>query len=372
MFKKANIFISIGIIILLSSCVTGKETTKEVGNGIEHSQYEWVFETDGAVLSGAVTEEERVYFTSDSGILYCLDRYSGDLLFKYESGTDRASTPVIYKSNIIYLNGDGDLLVINKDNGELIKSINLGKTSRKDEWDYFLSEPLIAEDYIYAGAGNKGVYKIDADSLDIAWEYKTSRAVHNKAIIIKDKVIFGDMGGKNYCLNKDSGDLIWEMKTDDSVMGSYAYSNDLLFLGSRDTNTYAISINNGNKVWNYDHGHSWIMSTPVVDGDLLYVGGSDNFVVQAFNKETGEEVWSTNSSVNIATRPVVKGDLIYFTAGDSYNTYGKGALFVLDKYTGEMVYRFNTTSTFSSPSIVDNLAYFGTKKGEFYCVEIKL
>lgn len=359
--KGIKIIIFIMSILLLSNCATGSNLS---------NKYKWKFEAGSAILSAPVINGGRVLFTNDKGSLSCLDKNTGEVIFKYESEGKKSSTPLIYGENIYYLNGSGDLLVINSESGQLIKSINLGKTNKKDEWDYFLSEPIIFEDSIYVGAGKKGFYSIDIETLDINWEFKTDSTVHNRAIVIDDIIIFADMSGKNYCLNRLSGELIWDMKSGDSVMGSYAYSDGLIYFGSRDTNTYAIDMTNGEIVWKYDHGHSWIMSTPVIHDNLVIVGGSDNHKVQAFNKVSGEEVWSTNVPYNIATVPVIVNDLIYYTAGDSYNTYGKGALFALDFKTGIKVYDFNTTSSFSSPVIDNSLAYFGTKSGNFFCVSL--
>lgn len=361
--KKVKFAVVIMTIIILSSCVTESNIV---------NKYKWKFEAGSAILSSPVIYENRVYFTTDKGNIFCLDRLTGEVLFEYESKGKRSSTPLIYGEHIYYLNGSGQLSVLNHETGEFIKSINLGKTLKKDEWDYFISEPIVFEDTIFVGAGKNSFYSIDIKTLEINWEYKTDKTVHNKAVIIDNFIIFADMNGKNYCLNRLSGELIWDMKSGDSIMGSYAYSNGLVYFGSRDTNTYAIDIKNGEIVWKHDHGHSWIMSTPVIHDDLVIVGGSDNHKVQAFNKVSGAEVWSTNAPYNIATVPVIVNDLIYYTAGDSYNTYGKGALFALDVNTGNMVYNFKTTSSFSSPVVVNSLAYFGTKSGMFYCVDLSL
>lgn len=357
---------------LSTGCMSGTEPTQEA-NGIEHSKPRWSINVENRILAGFHLWEDLLYFADDNGTLYCVDKTNGAEKFRYESGSGKSSTPVIYEDKLYFLNGKGLLSVLDPLNGTLLKNKQFEKTNQKDEWDYFISTPVYEDGVIYVGAQSKQFYALDADSLEIKWEVKTSGAVHSKARILDSVVLVGDMIGYTYCINKDDGEVIWKHRAMGPNMGTYAVLEDTIYFGSRDTYTYGLSSESGDVKWRQNFGSSWIMATPLAVDSLVITGMSDAHKIVAQDAESGEIVWSTKASYNITCEPVLyKDDKIVFTAGNSYDKSGKGGLFVLDKNNGEMVYRFNTTSSFSEAVLDGDLAYFANEKGEVFCVEITL
>ncbi|MFO0946782.1 MAG: PQQ-binding-like beta-propeller repeat protein [Planctomycetota bacterium] len=102
---------------------------------------------------------------------------------------------------------------------------------------------------------------------------------------------------------------------------------------------------------------SWIRSTPVYDGENLYVGGMRDVLV-CLNAETGKEKWRIDFVKKFSTplpdfgfvsSPMVLGDYLYVQAGASF--------FKLKKETGEEVWRILRDEggmyggVFSSPTV---------------------
>ena len=101
---------------------------------------------------------------------------------------------------------------------------------------------------------------------------------------------------------------------------------------------------------------SWVRSTPVYDGENLYVGGMRDYLV-CLDAESGEKKWSVDfmerydsplPAFGFVCSPMVMGDHLYAQAGSG--------LVKLDKRTGESKWRILQVkgekygSAFSSPS----------------------
>lgn len=102
---------------------------------------------------------------------------------------------------------------------------------------------------------------------------------------------------------------------------------------------------------------SWVRSTPVYDGENLYVGGMRDYLV-CLDAESGEEKWSVDfmerydsplPAFGFVCSPMVMGDHLYAQAGSGFVK--------LDKRTGESKWRILQVkgekygSAFSSPSL---------------------
>ncbi len=115
------------------------------------------------------------------------------------------------------------------------------------------------------------------------------------------------------CLNATDGQEIWRFRSDDNYhegqggngpRATPTIDGDLLFTISAHGKLYALNVENGEKVWSHDLQRKfgskmprWGFSTsPLVDGELLLVevGGKGEKSIVAFNKNSGDVVWSTH------------------------------------------------------------------------------
>lgn len=102
---------------------------------------------------------------------------------------------------------------------------------------------------------------------------------------------------------------------------------------------------------------SWVRSTPALDGDSLFVAGMRDVLV-SLNATTGKEQWRVDfvkefkapvPAFGFVSSPLVDGDAVYVQAGASFVK--------LDKATGQVVWRVlkddggMAGSAFSSPTI---------------------
>ena len=139
------------------------------------------------------------------------------------------------------------------------------------------------------------------------------------------------------CLNAMDGQEIWRFRSDKNYhegqggngpRATPTIDGNLLFTISAHGKLYALNAENGEKVWSHDLQRKfgskmprWGFSTsPLVDGELLLVeaGGKGEKSIVAFNKSSGDVIWSSHKDKLGYSSPIaitVKGvrQIICFT-----------------------------------------------------------
>lgn len=119
-----------------------------------------------------------------------------------------------------------------------------------------------------------------------------------------------------------------------------------------------------------------VRSTPVVSGDVLYVG-SDGGYVLAIKKETGEIIWRFKADSAVSSVPLIDsdgGNIIYVTSK-------KGTLYALQAASGEKIWSFSTQAItryskgwdyfISSPVLAGKYVIFGSGDHFIYALNKK-
>ncbi len=125
------------------------------------------------------------------------------------------------------------------------------------------------------------------------------------------------------CLNAANGEEIWRFRSDANYIESMGgngpratptIDGELLFTVTAQGKLYALNTENGEKVWSHDlQGEfgskipRWgTCTSPLVEGDLLLVevGGTDGKSIVAFDKTSGDVVWSSLTDVLGYSSPI--------------------------------------------------------------------
>jgi hypothetical protein len=147
-----------------------------------------------------------------------------------------------------------------------------------------------------------------------------------------------------------------------TVQSSPAVAGGVVYVGARDGWHYAIDAATGTERWRVDHKVSWVNASPAVSDGMVFVGSSDGHFVQAVDAATGAERWRTPSVNIVWSSPVVDGERLYIGEGD-------GTIYALDQRTGREVWRYRTGArVLSSPVIHDGRLYVGSDDGGVYAI----
>jgi len=164
---------------------------------------EWVFSTQGMVISSPIFSNGAVYFTSMDGNLYKLDVASGEQLWLAEVGKDAITTPAIV-DNVVYAGGGKGLFAIDAQTGKPKWSFDVEKGVK--------SSPAVYAGKVYFGGIDGKVYALDAANGEKAWEFSANAEVGSSPAVVDGKVYIGSADNNLYILFADTGKLDWSYK----------------------------------------------------------------------------------------------------------------------------------------------------------------
>ena len=115
----------------------------------------------------------------------------------------------------------------------------------------------------------------------------------------------------------------------------------------------------GERLWK-QRLNGWIISTPAVSGDRVYVGDTIGQTFFCLDAETGERLWEFPAGGAVLNSPMVSGRLVFF--GTAENVF-----YALDRHSGEPVWKYETGDKInSSPVGDDKTVYVGSWDGNLY------
>jgi outer membrane protein assembly factor BamB len=338
----------------------------------------WRVPTDGDVISSPTIADRVVYVGSGDGHLYALDLAAGARRWRYDAGSAVASSPAVGGGLVFATARDGSIFAVDAGTGALRWRLTTGPALPlpwgHESGDHFLSSPAYVDGTIVVGAGDGGVYAIDAMTGHQKWRAATRGRVRSSPAIAGGRVYVGSFDGRVYCLDLATGARRWTYETEGttlhsgdygfdrrSIQSSPAVDDGVVYVGARDGFLYAIGADDGKLRWRYDHKISWIITSPAVSEHVVFAGSSDAHFAQALDS-SGKELWRTPTGVPVWSSPAVAGALVYF--GD-----GAGRVHAVDRMSGEEKWMFRTGSTvFSSPAVSGNFVVVGSTDGGVYAL----
>jgi outer membrane protein assembly factor BamB len=338
----------------------------------------WRAPTDGDVVSSPAIANGVVYVGSGDGALYALDLATGARRWRYDAGSPVSSSPAVGGALVYAEARDGSIFAVDAASGARRWRVTTGKELPlpwgHESGDHFLSSPAFVDGMIVVGAGDGGIYALDAATGRRKWRAQTEGRVRASPAVANGRVYAGSYDGRVYCYDLTSGALRWRYETQGvtlksgsygfdrrSIQSSPAVDNGVVYVGARDGFLYAIGADDGKLRWRVDHKISWIITSPAVSEHVVFAGSSDAHFAQAIDS-TGTERWRFGADVPVWSSPAVADDLVYF--GDA-----AGRVHAVDRMTGREQWMFRTGATvFSSPVVAGDLVIVGSTDGGVYAL----
>ncbi|WP_242158224.1 PQQ-binding-like beta-propeller repeat protein [Aestuariivivens sediminis] len=363
----------------------GSDLEKERSNQIAMSKetvINWKFKADDAVNRKVATDTKQVYFGANDGVVYCLNKMNGDLVWKYTVENPIAesfrhfSTPLVSGNRIFIGSADKHLYCLDASSGKLI--------FKYASSDWVRACPVATEANVYFASMNGDLYNIDFSGKEPK-EVWTKRIgdhwVYADLALSGDKLILNDSDLYSYCINTKNGDVLWRFSilkgfhqkdgyrilTDQIAGGGYYQSKvtaaeGKVFIGTPSRFVYAMDADNGKEIWKFEMGAA-ISGAPVFDNDKIYVGqqgGEDDFY--CLNAKTGELIWKQDIGWDWGSASVSDG-LVFIPGIDGYFN-------CLDANNGNIIWRFRIDrSVCSEPLVMGEYVYFGGWDSHLYKFE---
>jgi outer membrane protein assembly factor BamB len=355
----------------------------------------WTFEQpeSGAFVSAPTVDAEKIYVSAvrdnalvPSGVVYCLDRRSGTLCWKFDDDgrmRQTISSPCI-SGGRLYV-GEG------MHGNDVCNLYCLDAVSGRKLWQFVTgghieSSPCVSGGAVFFGSGDDGLYCLDAVSGKKRWQF-TGRWHIDVSPVVVDGRLYAGSGISElhrtteiFCLDAASGQPLWRTPTELPVWASPAVDGGQVFFGTgngRLTQSaqppdkpagalVCADTATGRLCWPPIRFSDALFGRSVVDESRVYLGARDGRCY-CFDRKDGRHLWQTDLGSPIVTRPALAdGRLVVVASG--------GQIVCLDVGSGQAVWTFDLaghTQTqpqlLSSPLIVQEggekhrLLYFGSE-----------
>jgi outer membrane protein assembly factor BamB len=262
-----------------------------------------------------------------------------------------SQSPAADSSSAAMFRGGPDRSGLYRDSG---LGIDAGIQWRKQTSGAVRSSPTIADGVLFIGSSDGILYALDANSGHDRWRYKADSAIASTPAVSGHGVFFSSYRGTFYSVDRMNGSLLWKARFGAELQQSYEREP-------------------GPKTPTYNA--DFILSSPVVSGDLVMVGAGDGSLY-AFDVKSGHQLWQFPTGGRIRSSPSVSKGIVYVGSYD-------GSLYAIDCNSGKQIWRFDTkgksipasefgfdrTSITSSPAVVDGVVYIGSRDAHLYAVD---
>jgi len=336
----------------------------------------WKFNADAAIRSTPVSDDQHIYFGTEGGVFYSLNRSNAVLNWKFNAGSPIHSSPALSNGLVIFSDARQTLYALSATTGRVAWQTPLGK-NMPYEWkfDFIWSSPALSGKLIYIGSGDGNLYAVNAQTGKIAWRFDAGSHIRSTPAIANGKVFFGDMNGRFYALDAGTGGLVWTYETNgvkfinDSfgydrkgIVSSPVVIGDKLVFGSRDGYLYNLDLHKGTANWIFDYHITWIISSVACDGKTVFAGTSDGRYINAIDLQSGKELWRSATNI-VWSSPLLINDKLYAGGYD-------GLLYCIDKFSGKRINSAISTRgrIQSSPVLSGDQLFIGSDDGYLYAL----
>ena len=323
-----------------------------------------------------VTDGDRIYFGSDCGIFWCLDAWTGAIVWWFKVDTtghkNLWSAPALHQGRVFFGSYDGNVYCLDSATGaEIWRYIGA---------DWVGSSPALAPDIgllfvglEFAVEGRRGsVVALDINTGEKRWEHFTKRYTHASPASWPEKqlVACGSNDDEIFLFEGQTGRMLWRFQTraergKGSIRHAPAFDKkrNHLVTGCADGRIYIIDVATGKEVWSVQTANT-IYTVPLVFGDTAYVGSTDKYL------------YILDLEKQLVRKKIYFGSKIFAPSqllqGKIYSAACSGTIYEIDPMTDEVLGThqladaITNTLTFSAKT---NLFYVLTYVNEMYALE---
>lgn len=266
--------------------------------------------------------------------------------------------------------------------------------------------PILYRDQIVVGNAVDGLVSYDVQTKNEVWRLDIPQGIEASGTQIRDRLFVGSNNGRLYSINLANGTIVWSFDTKSEVVAEPLLHDGVIYFLSGGQSVFALDAVNGKQLWTYNRQDTSNLMTirggskPSISNGIAYVGFSDGALV-AMNAKTGTPQWEITLNRNsrfkdIDSSPVVDGDFLYVNSYDDQlycvskdkgeiiwkspyggsstpllfydkiaTTSSYGDLAVLSKKDGSVVWKTKTTDgIFVDPGLMKGLIVTGESQGK--------
>ena len=240
-------------------------------------------EIDPVALYGtpAFMGEEMVLVPTYDGVLYALERESGNLRWQYDTGDALIGGVAVSEA--------GDAAYFGSANGNVyaLDAEGVPIWSAPFETDEPVwSTPSLAGDTLFVTSLDRRVYAIAVETGAQRWEFKADAGIGSTPVVAGGSVFVGAFDSQLRALGETSPYERWSVKADNWFWSRPLEAAGTVYAGSLDGRVYAIDAATGEERWPPFDAGGPIRAAPALVGEVLFVVDTDGNI-HGIDTETG-------------------------------------------------------------------------------------
>ncbi len=225
----------------------------------------WRYRTAGAVRSSPVVVADLVVFGSDDGCIYALDAATGSTLWRRQARGPVRATPLAIADAAVVTADDETLALRTLPEGHLVWRCELGGPT----WGC----PARFRDTVIAASITGTVVSVECATGTVLWRRELPDAFVASPILIGETLLVAGNSGELFALHPENGQTLWQLSLEQRIASDPVAVGQAVLVATGQGDLVTISLSG--EVSHRDTLGSGVVSTPLVDCGMLYIGDLD-------------------------------------------------------------------------------------------------
>lgn len=341
----------------------------------------WKYPVGNTVMSAPFIADNIAYFGSvheeKPAAFYALEATTGRKIWDKQLEGSVPWSPVVNDEMVFFSTNDGFFYGLDRQNGQERWSFgpeqrNITVKAGCEQCELKFGPPIIVGGVIYVGSFDHNVYALDAQTGQLKWKFETNGSVLNAPAFVNGKLYVSGGDVYFYVLDPQTGKVVkrylvpvdpsLEKFESSGVHSTPIVDSDTIYIVNG--MLLALDAETGAEKWQFGEAtiSDLIMTATQLDDRIIVTTTN---AICAVDKETGKTRWNFSSiKGSVFFAPTLHGDSIYF--GDS-----NGYLYRINAGTGHLTVQyhmnlFDLTSYVNyfnefvfTPAVQDDIIYVG-------------
>lgn len=265
----------------------------------------WQFNDNSDIGSGVDVNNNVVVATNTNGLIYALNKSTGNKVWSHQTKGKVYATPAIAGNLVVAGSTDNNIYCLNVRTGKLV-------------WKFATQKPVVANALInngvvYVGSSDGCFRAININTGKLKWSFDSVQGfVVTKPLMYKNKVYFGTWGTMFYALDANTGALIWKWNNGSSnrmfsPAACYAVAaKNKVFIVAPDRYMTVFDADKGNVLWRKQNPANRVRESMGLSADslLVYAKTMDGDVIGVSAEAMDMQItWRSDTQLNYEIAP---------------------------------------------------------------------
>jgi outer membrane protein assembly factor BamB len=157
---------------------------------------------------------------------------------------------------------------------------------------------------------------------------------------------------------------VWHRSLKGGLYSTPVMDGDNLYIGDDVGGVYCLDLRTGKTKWTFDTGMRVVGSPAVADGVVVF--GSANYNIYGLDAKTGKQLWNYTTNQAVMGAATIHEGVAYIGGGD-------GRMFAFDLHTGAVKWSFDELKNYvlTRPLVYKDKLYFGAWDTYLYALHLK-